>query len=194
MYTWTGIYLLAVVQLIQHAIPLDRISALTPKSMTKIVPDCAAKLIPVARLSTKIWETIARQDNTQSQYFPLENFNLTRRGVAGFMRHFQLCQDCAADGVYLLAMQDEQNNDILRMVRTNFSILTEDGNDDDWNDWTGGNETETHEYPVVPEDEVLLQTTKHWMDEGTSNCTPLHLLCDPVTQCFPYLSYLCEKL
>jgi hypothetical protein len=125
------------------------------------------KLIAKVSLASQVWESISQSGYDQVKTFQLNDYNVSRSDVTGFLKHFQLCQDCVADGTYLLATQDERQHDVLRMVRTNFSILTDDGDDDNWNDWTGSEEAVVEEYPTVLDDQMLLHVTQQWVDKGT---------------------------
>lgn len=103
-----------------------------------------------------------------------------RRGrqlVDGLIKHIQFCKDtCAADGVFIMATQNEGNEDLLRLSRANFAMLTaEESRDEDWGHFDreliDQYDDQAQEQLVFPEEEddtVVLKDTKLWVQKGVA--------------------------
>ena len=130
-----------------------------------------------ALLLLDIWSSISKGEEIDQQDFRLVDFGLTRNDVKGLIKHFQTCKDCAADSAFLMAAQDEKNNDVLRLNSIYFPLLSEnyDLEDElepeyptDNNLIDGGNvdDSSTLIFPVEQDDIVVLHDTKRWVQSG----------------------------
>ncbi len=77
-----------------------------------------------------------------------------------------------ADNAFLIATQDDQDQDLLRLTSAHFPLLSEE-DDEEWGDYDGlyaeaDDELQTVEsvFFVEPNDELVLQSTKNWVRKG----------------------------
>jgi hypothetical protein len=64
------------------------------------------------KLLVDIWNKIAFPgEESVEQQFRLQDYGLNRRQMEGFIQHFQNCKDCAADHAFLMATQNDDNED-----------------------------------------------------------------------------------
>lgn len=131
-----------------------------------------------ARIMNDIWESIAFPESSEVfKDFKLKDYDLNRRDVKGMIQHFQFCKDYAADNAFLMATQDDEKQDVLRLNYISFPVLSAE-NDDydeeyDENDISnkikdlygedGMGEAETPIFPIESDDEVVLRDTKAWV-------------------------------
>ena len=89
----------------------------------------------VVNLLVDIWNFSSYPNAENSEIdFVLTNYGLDRSGVKGLISHFQSCRDsCAADKVFLMATQNDEGEDVLRLTQVDFTFLTDDEADD--NNW-----------------------------------------------------------
>lgn len=119
-----------------------------------------------------LWQKISFPDLNEDGYdLKLSDYGLTRKDVGGFIKHFQVCKDCAADHAFLMATQDDENNDVLRLSNVNFAVLTENDSDDDWGHFDlallGEDNVELKPiFPVEMDDNIVLIDTKEWVRKG----------------------------
>ena len=93
----------------------------------------AQSVIQHTSLLVSLWDKISfPNENDEDTDFKLVDYGLTRKDVGGFITHFQTCKDCAADHAFLMATQDDDGNDVLRLSNVYFPILSEVDSDDEW--------------------------------------------------------------
>ena len=93
----------------------------------------AESVIQHTSLLVSLWDKISfPNENDEDTDFKLVDYGLTRKDVGGFITHFQTCKDCAADHAFLMATQDDDGNDVLRLSNVYFPILSEVDSDDEW--------------------------------------------------------------
>ena len=86
-----------------------------------------------------------------------------------------------ADKAFLIATQNDQKEDLLRLTSVNFQLLREEEDDEEWTDYDAiykeslqgeggedGSEVEKEEelrsvFPIEEDDEVVLADTKNWV-------------------------------
>lgn len=90
------------------------------------------KLFRKVQMLTNIWGVISFPGDYSDVEFRLPDYGLTRFDMEGFLKHFQMCKDCAADGAFLMAVRDKDGSDKVLLNHMEYSLLTEDGDDDDW--------------------------------------------------------------
>lgn len=84
-------------------------------------------------LLVSLWDKIAFPNtDDEDTDFRLTDYGLSRKDIGGFITHFQTCKDCAADHAFLMATQDDDGADVLRLSNVYFPILSETDSDDDW--------------------------------------------------------------
>ena len=84
-------------------------------------------------LLVSLWDKIAfPNENDEDTDFRISDYGLSRKDVGGFITHFQTCKDCAADHAFLMATQDENGADVLRLSNVYFPMLSEEDSDEDW--------------------------------------------------------------
>jgi hypothetical protein len=138
-------------------------------------------IIKKVNLLADLWQAISfpppfNNGNDGEVDFLLSRYGLSRRSVSGLIQHFQTCRDCAADGAFLMATQDENTNeDILRLSQVQFATLTdEESSDEDWGNFDhslyldkdedeGLRSPEASVFPVEESDEAVLSDTKRWV-------------------------------
>lgn len=129
-------------------------------------------------LLLSIWQKIAFPNEHEPENdFRLKDFGLTRYDVKGLLQNFQNCKDCAADNAFLMAIQDESNEDVLRLSNVAFPLISDDDPDidEDPNMWSPHTNPEEEVYsddsdeemlpifPVEASDEIVLTDTKKWV-------------------------------
>lgn len=84
-------------------------------------------------LLVNLWDKIAfPSEDDEDTDFKLSDYGMARKDVKGFISHFQNCKDCAADHAFLMATQDDEGADVLRLSNVYFPILSEVDQDSDW--------------------------------------------------------------
>lgn len=132
------------------------------------------KILRQTALMISLWKNIAFPPDIENGVeFKLSDFGLTRSDVRGFLGHFQNCKDCAADNAFLMATQNSNNEDVLKLTSVNFPILSEGEDDEEWTDYENYFEKELDEngielvvesvFPIEDNDEVVLNDTKAWV-------------------------------
>jgi hypothetical protein len=126
-------------------------------------------------LLVDIWRSVSINNNAavgedQTYSFRLEDYGLDRKNVKGLLKHFQTCKDCAGDGAFLQATQDNNLNDILRLSNIYFPLVTDEDDDgetfgefdltflDQYND----DESVRDVFPIESDDAVILRDTREW--------------------------------
>ena len=141
------------------------------------------------KLLVDLWTHIAFPDeNTPEIAFKLADYGLKRGDVKGFIQHFQNCKDCAADKAFLMATQNEEKEDILRLSSVFFPIFSEEEDDEEWGMFDRsllgeeGNEEEEGSntngdivstdsddaipaliFPIETDDSIVLRDSKQWV-------------------------------
>ena len=147
---------------------------------SKVETKVNAKLLAKTSLLVNLWGAISYPlDTDEETDFVLKDYNLNRYDVEGFTKHFQACKDCAADGVFLMATQNDDGLDVLRLTNMPHVLLSDDGDDNDWGVYEQDEEVIASEqidtrpiFPVEDDDEVIIADTKTWVKKG------LHLHCN----------------
>jgi len=155
---------------------------LSPSSSTTEEFSQETTVLRQIALLISLWQNIAfpppsEQDDNHVD-FKLTDFGLSRNTVRGVLSHFQTCKDCAADNAMLIATQDETNDDILRLLATNFPLLSEE-DDESWTDYSNLGELEGEEgmgtqaeddevsnkpvFPIEGDDSIVLAHTQDWV-------------------------------
>eukprot|EP00607_Mallomonas_marina_P010364 CAMPEP_0182421368 /NCGR_PEP_ID=MMETSP1167-20130531/6732_1 /TAXON_ID=2988 /ORGANISM="Mallomonas Sp, Strain CCMP3275" /LENGTH=528 /DNA_ID=CAMNT_0024598435 /DNA_START=39 /DNA_END=1625 /DNA_ORIENTATION=+ len=126
-----------------------------------------------AKLLEELWTCIANpEEDFTSIDFRLKDYDLSRHDVRGMLQHFQFCKDCSGDSAFLMATQDTDKNDVLRLSQISFPIFNQE-NDDfsegedpmagiDWSEDDKDDELAPI-FPIQPDDELLLTDTKEWV-------------------------------
>lgn len=134
---------------------------------------CKYKTEQAVALLTDLWTAVSRIATQSVSNFVLQDYNLNRFDIEGIIEHFQVCRDCAADEAFLMAARNDKGEDILQLVRTQFTVLTEESDDDDWGMWAeifsdasniGMRDDEV--FPVESNDAVVVRDTMKWVDGG----------------------------
>jgi len=114
------------------------------------------------------------------------NFDSVRKRASGLIQHFQFCKDtCAADNVFLMATQNDEEKDLLRLSRANFAMLSEEeSNDEDWGnfDSTLMESDEVSEqlvFPIEENDSVVLTDSKSWVQKVIADFAVCPFTIDP---------------
>jgi hypothetical protein len=133
---------------------------------TQELPD--PKVVQLTRLLTDLWGAVAFPDEHDEVDFVLSEYALERNQMEGFINHFQSCKDCAADGAFVMATQNDDNKDVMKLTNVAFSMLTNDGDDDNWGDYASvlGEQNADDLLPIFPieeEDDVIIADTKTWV-------------------------------
>jgi hypothetical protein len=87
-------------------------------------------LLAHANLLVDIWGAIsfpASEDD--EKIFKLSDYAMDRNSARGFLQHFQSCRDCAGDQAFLMAMTDEEKNDVLSLSTMHLPLLSADEED-----------------------------------------------------------------
>ena len=108
-------------------------TSLTPPALEVLPASFDPKLLQLNRLLVDLWDKIAfpTQDDSDT-YFRISDYSLTRADLKGFLKHFQVCRDCAAESAYLMASADENGQDVLQLTNVYFPDAVEEDSDDDW--------------------------------------------------------------
>ena len=127
-------------------------------------------------LLTDLWQKVAFPSHNEDDDeidFELKNYDLSRLQVKGLLEHFQNCKDCAGDNAFLMATQNDNNEDVLRLNNVDFPMLVEDDNESDWGNFDkslideGSDNMELGSrrtvFPIEPSDEIVLKDTKEWV-------------------------------
>lgn len=133
------------------------------------------KLLSKTSLLVHLWGAISYPTDTiEETDFVLRDYQLTRYDVEGLTKHFQACKDCAAEGVFLMATQNDEGYDVLRLSNMPCDLLTDDGDDDGWGVYeqdeavVASEQVDTRPiFPVESDDEVIIIDTKNWVQKGT---------------------------
>jgi len=132
------------------------------------------KLLSKTSLLVNLWGAISYpMDNIEETDFILHDYQLTRYDVEGLTKHFQACKDCAAEGVFLMATQNDNGHDVLRLTNMPHELLTDDGDDDEWGVYEQDEAVVASEqidtrpiFPIESDDEVIISDTKNWVQKG----------------------------
>jgi hypothetical protein len=127
------------------------------------------KLLRTCALLIAMWDEISfpPEEDTFTD-FKLSDFGLNRLDVKGFISHFQNCKDYAAERAFLIATQDDDGNDILRLQNVNFRMLIEE-DDDQWGQFDRSLLGEDHNvpqktiFPVEDDDDIVMEDTREWV-------------------------------
>lgn len=93
----------------------------------------AESVIQHTALLVSLWDKVAfPNEGDEDTDFKLSDFGMERKDVKGFINHFQTCKDCSADHAFLMATQDDEGADVLRLSNVYFPILSEVDKDSDW--------------------------------------------------------------
>lgn len=140
-------------------------AASTPNAPTTVSP----RILQQNKLLCDLWSAIASpNEEFPERDFRLQDYGLRRQEIAGFIQHFQNCKDCAADQAFLMATQNEANEDILRLSNVHFPLLSEE-DDEEWGMFDpallGDEEQGAQEniFPVEPSDDLVLLDSKQWV-------------------------------
>lgn len=133
------------------------------------------KLLSKTSLLVHLWGAISYPvDAIEETDFLLRDYQLTRYDVEGLTKHFQACKDCAAEGVFLMATQNDEGYDVLRLTNMPYDLLTDDGDDDEWGVYeqdeavVASEQVDTRPiFPIESDDEVIIIDTKNWVKKGT---------------------------
>ena len=129
-------------------------------------------VIKQVSLLVSLWSKIAFPTEDDADVdFRLADYGLDRNNVKGFLSHFQNCKDCSADHAFLMATQDDDGTDILKLTNVYFPMLTEEDDDDEWGNFdpellgdANVNEVNARTvFPVENDDAIVLQDTKEWV-------------------------------
>jgi len=167
-------------------------TSLSPTPLQSLPAGMDPKLVQLNRLLINLWDKVAfpTLDDTDT-YFRLADYSLTRDDVKGFLNHFQVCRDCAADGAFLMATTDDDGHDALQLSNTAFPLAVEEDSDDDWGNW----DAETAEliakgrkeamdsyvppFPIESRDDVVMDDTKEWVRKVIADFNVCPFTVDP---------------
>lgn len=138
------------------------------------------KLLSQVQLLVDIWQNVVYPESNEgidiedadtSKVYRLKDYHLTRNDVKGFIQHFQNCKDCAADNAFLMATQDDSNDDSLLLSNVQFNILSEsedeyDSVDSGLSEYNIEEDNDTKQRPIFPiesNDDIILADTKIWV-------------------------------
>jgi hypothetical protein len=88
------------------------------------------------------------------------------------LENFQNCKDCAADRAFLMATQDDNGNDMLRLSQVAFPMLSESDDDDEWGNFDASLLGEVDDKPVMDvfpienDDAVILHDSREWVKKS----------------------------
>jgi len=119
-------------------------------------------IVQQVNLLVDLWNKVSfpTEDDTETE-FKLSDYKLSRRNVKGFLEHFQNCKDCSADNAFLMATQNDEGEDVLRLNNVYFPLLVEDDDDNEWGQFDPSLLGDKHSdertiFPVEDRDEVSL--------------------------------------
>lgn len=147
-------------------------TSLAPRQVVELPKDMDPRLVQLNRLLVDLWDKIAfptTATDDSDTVFRLKDYGLSRGDIKGFLKHFQVCKDCAADGAFLMATRDEQGEDVLQLSNVDFPLTVEDDSDDDWGLFDKsllGDEADAvyvPSFPVEPVDDIVMADTKEWV-------------------------------
>jgi len=145
------------------------------------------KLLSKTSLLVHLWGAISYPTDTiEETDFVLRDYQLTRYDVEGLTKHFQACKDCAAEGVFLMATQNDEGYDVLRLSNMPCDLLTDDGDDDGWGAYeqdeavVASEQVDTRPiFPVESDDEVIIIDTKNWVQKVIADFAVCPFTVDP---------------
>ncbi|KAJ1442045.1 hypothetical protein B484DRAFT_442458 [Ochromonadaceae sp. CCMP2298] len=166
-----------------HRNALLRMDVEVASEFTQVLPD--PKLVKFTRLLTDLWGAVAFPDENEEVDFVLSEYDLERNQMEGFINHFQTCKDCAADGAFVMATQNDEDKDVMKLTNVAFSMLTNDGDDDKWGGWDPsllGEQSAQDLLPIFPieeEDDVIIQDSKTWVRKVIADFAVCPFTVDP---------------
>lgn len=148
--------------------PIKRRCAATPETTDAQLSQKFTNLI------TDVWYSIAHPPSLRSDvFFALEDYGLDRSHLEGFINHMQLCKDCSMDEAFLMASENKEGKDAMRVTYVVFPLLSEDEDEDDdsWGNFDPlllrEQESDSNSvFPVENDNEVIVQDVKHWTNKG----------------------------
>lgn len=171
------------------------VTTLSPPPLAQLPKSMDPKLVLLNRLLIDVWEKIAfPSEADEDTYFRLKDYSLTRQDVPPFIKHFQVCRDCAADGAYLLAGQDDKGDDALQLTKVSFPMAVEDDSDDDWGNWDDDTKKMISEdmseqyvppFPTETSDDLVLADTKEWVRKVIADFNVCPFTVDPLKAGIP---------
>jgi hypothetical protein len=166
-----------------HRNALLRMDVEVASEFTQALPD--PKLVKLTQLLTDLWGAVAFPDENEEVDFVLSEYDLERNQMEGFINHFQTCKDCAADGAFVMATQNDEDKDVMKLTNVAFSMLTNDGDDDKWGGWDPsllGEQSAQDLLPIFPieeEDDVIIQDSKTWVRKVIADFAVCPFTVDP---------------
>lgn len=146
------------------------------------------KTVRQINLLVDLWSVIAfPPEDGREVDFKLSDYQLNRVDVKGFLKHFQTCKDCAADRAFLMATQDDDNNDILRLATVDYKVFENDEDDDEWGNFDPdllGDDASSSEaprsiFPVEPDDELVVRDSREWVRKMIADFSVCPFTMDP---------------
>lgn len=147
-------------------------TSLVPRQVAELPKDMDPRLVQLNRLLVDLWDKIAfptTATDDSDTVFRLKDYGLSRGDIKGFLKHFQVCKDCAADGAFLMATRDAQGDDVLQLSNVDFPLTVEEDSDDDWGLFDKSllgdeaNQVYVPSFPAEPLDDVVMADTKEWV-------------------------------
>ena len=146
--------------------------AVTTSTSTRSVPPphvVDPMMFKQVSLLIALWNKISfpTEDDTETD-FTLTDFGLNRNTVKGFLQHFQVCKDCAAEHAFLMATQNDEGADTLRLSNVYFPLCVEE-DVEEWGQFDPallGAEMDPQSrtiFPVEHDDAIVLADTKEWV-------------------------------
>ena len=75
-----------------------------------------------------------------------------------------------ADNAFLIATQNENNEDVLKLTSVNFQLFSEEEDDEEWTDYENyfeddesKNEELVDVFPIEHNDDIVMNDTKDWV-------------------------------
>lgn len=133
-----------------------------------------------------IWERVAYPVGETS--FKLSDYGLTRETARTLLDHFQGCKDCAADNAFLMAMQDDEGNDILMLNDVSFKVISEDDDEvfgeEDYSEILAQYDGELKEevkdvFPNERDDNIVMRDTRQWVQSVIAGMQVCPFTVDP---------------
>jgi len=133
-----------------------------------------------------IWEKVAFPVGEIS--FKLSDYGLTRDSSRTLLDHFQSCKDYAGDNAFLMAMQDDEGNDILLLNDVSFKVLSEDDDEvfgeEDYSEllsqYTDDADAVGKDiFPNEPDDNIVMRDTRQWVQSVIAGLSVCPFTIDP---------------
>ena len=130
-------------------------------------PPIDDKIMALSKFLVNFWETMCNQDDS-SKLMTLSDYNMTRNDVKGFLNHFQMCRDYAADDSFVMATRDKNGEDALLLNKVNFPLAVEPEDAEEWGQFEQSEEylgelVDTSSFPEELNDDIVLADTKEWV-------------------------------